>query len=55
MNERDRRKSGDFFRQAVIDNIKKLGLGAVKVMAEDLRRSGYYQKAELIDSLVKER
>jgi len=54
MNNPDRTKVESSTRQIVFDNIKKLGIEAVKVMAQDLRRSGYLEKANLIDLLISE-
>ena len=54
MNKEDQSKVESFFRQIVVDDIKKLGINAVHAMAEDLRESGYVEKARLLDLLVKE-
>jgi hypothetical protein len=54
MYKGDNSKIEYFFRQIIADNIKKLGISAVSIMATDLRKSGYVGKADLIDFLVKE-
>ena len=54
MNKPDIRKVNSLFRQIVWDNIKQLGIDAVRVMSRDLRRSGYTEKANLIDNIVNE-
>ena len=54
MHKEDKSKIDYLFRQIVIDNIKKLGTNAVSVMAADLRKSGYVEKADLIDLIVEE-
>ena len=54
MVKEDQSKSKNFLRQIVIDDIKRLGTSAVRVMAEDLRKAGQVEKAELVDSLVNE-
>jgi hypothetical protein len=54
MNKPDIRKVNSLIRQIVWDNIKQLGIDAVEVMSHDLRRSGYTEKANLIDTIVKE-
>lgn len=54
MNNRDRSKVENSIRQIVFDDIRRLGIEAVKVMAQDLRRSGYLEKASLIDLLIAE-
>jgi hypothetical protein len=54
MYKPDKSKIEYFFRQIIADNIKKLGVNAVSAMSLDLRKSGYVEKADLIDFLVEE-
>ena len=54
MVKEDQSKTRNFLRQIVMDDIKTLGTNAVRVMAEDLRKAGQVEKADLIDSLVKD-
>jgi hypothetical protein len=54
MYKPDKHSIENFFRQIITDNIKKLGVNAVRVMSLDLRKSGYVEKADLIDFLVEE-
>jgi hypothetical protein len=54
MYKPDKHNIENFFRQIITDNIKKLGVNAVRAMSFDLRKSGYVEKADLIDFLVEE-
>ena len=54
MTKLDRSKIENLYRQIVADNIKKSGVNAVIAMAVDLRKSGYVEKADLLDLLIKE-
>ena len=54
MVKENRSKDELHFRQIITDDIKRLGVESVVIMASDLRKSGCAKKADLIDSLVKE-
>jgi len=54
MNNKNVKNIEYFYRQIIADNIKKLGIDSVIAMAKDLRKSGYIQKADLVDLLIRE-
>jgi len=54
MDIKNRNNLEYLYRQIIADNIKKLGIDLVIAMARDLRRSGYIQKADMVDLLIKE-
>ncbi len=54
MAKEDTRRVERFIRQAVIDDIKRFGVGGVTAMIEDLRRSGFSEKADLVETILRQ-
>ncbi len=43
-----------FIRQAVIDDIKRFGVDGVTAMIDDMRRSGFSEKADLVEIILRQ-